>query len=191
MSTVNRPARLNRTLLALLGVALAAAGGYLIVAWTGRLSWADQNGTLVPGTAAPPLGVLIGIAAGAVLLGLVLLRWLAAQTTRLPRWTSWRIGDTDAAGTTVLDSGIAAEPVVADIEGYPQVRSVTARLSGPSGAPELHLVVTAEPDADLAALRRRILEHAVARLREALEVEIVPVTMELRLADRGRLARTR
>ncbi|WP_280378930.1 alkaline shock response membrane anchor protein AmaP [Nocardia wallacei] len=191
MSTVNRPARLNRTLLLLIGLVLVAAGAYAIVAWLGHLSWADPDATLVPGTAAPPRWVLILVAVGAVLIGLAALRWLAAQATRLPRRTLWRIGATRDAGTTVLDSGVAAAPVVTDVESYPQVRSAAARLSGPADAPELHLVVTAEPDTDLAALRKHILGHAVARLREALEVEFVPVTLELRLADRGRLARAR
>ncbi|GAB2685653.1 alkaline shock response membrane anchor protein AmaP [Nocardia thraciensis] len=191
MSTANRPARLNRTVLAALGLALAVAGGCAIAAWSGRLRWADPNAALVPGTAAPPDWVLVAIAVGAVLIGLAALRWLAAQATRLPRRTSWRIGAPGVAGVTVLDSRTAAAPLVTDIESYPQVRSATARLSGPSGAPELHLVVTAEPDADLTALRRRVLGHAVARLRAALEVDIIPVTMEWRLADRGRLARAR
>ncbi|SLJ82495.1 Uncharacterised protein [Mycobacteroides abscessus subsp. abscessus] len=44
-------------------------------------------------------------------------------------------------------------------------------------------MVTAEPTADIAELRRRILGHAVARLREALEVSTVPVTLELRFDD--------
>ncbi|RDI43292.1 hypothetical protein [Nocardia mexicana] len=191
MSTANRPARLNRTLLAVIGLALAVAGGCVIAAWSGRLRWADPDAALVPGTAAPPGWVLVAIAVGAVLIGLAALRWLAAQATRLPRRTSWRIGAPGAAGITVLDSRTAAAPLVTDIESDPQVRSATARLSGPAGAPELHLVVTAEPDADLTALRGRILSHAVARLRTALEVDIIPVTMELRLADRGRLARAR
>ncbi|WP_280388089.1 alkaline shock response membrane anchor protein AmaP, partial [Nocardia wallacei] len=173
------------------GLALMVAGGCAIAAWSGRLRWADPDAALVPGTGEPPRWVLVVAAAAAVLIGLAALRWLAAQVTRLPRREAWRIGAPGAAGVTVLDSGTAAAPLVTDIESYPQVRSATARLSGPAGAPELHLVVTAEPDADLTALRRRVLGHAVARLREALEVDIIPVTMELRLADRGRLARAR
>ncbi|WP_024799566.1 hypothetical protein [Nocardia sp. BMG51109] len=190
MSTVNRPARLNRTLLALIGAVLIAAGAYAVVAWLGRLRWADPDAPLVPGTAAPPRWVLIAAVAAAVVIGLAALRWLAAQATRLPSRVQWEIGAHDAAGVTVLDSRTAADPLISDVESYPQVRSAAARLSGPSDAPELHLLVTADPDADLTALRRRILGHAVTRLREALEVDVIPVTLEWRLADRGRAART-
>ncbi|MFF0493383.1 alkaline shock response membrane anchor protein AmaP [Nocardia sp. NPDC004068] len=186
MSSINRPARLNRSLLGLIGLLIAAAGGYAVAAHLGALPWVDRDATLVPGTADPPLWVEYLVVAGAVVLALAALRWLAAQVGRLPRATEWAVGTPAATGRTVLASDTAAAPLAAHIESYDDVRSVTARLSGPSRAPELHLVVTAAPDADLTELRRRILGHAVPRLRQALDVEIVPVSMELRLDSRGR-----
>ncbi|MBF6326910.1 alkaline shock response membrane anchor protein AmaP [Nocardia transvalensis] len=186
MSTVNRPARLNRVLLGLIGLLLTAGGGYAIAAHLGRLHWADPDAPLVPGTGAPPQWVLWSVVVGAVIVALASLRWLAAQVSRLPRPTQWRLDAPAGAGVTLLRSETAAAPVAADIESYDGVRSAVARLSGPSRAPELHLIVTAEPNADLTAVRRRILGHAVPRLRQALEVDIIPVTLEWRLADRGR-----
>ncbi|MET9486442.1 alkaline shock response membrane anchor protein AmaP [Nocardia sp. NPDC006630] len=183
MTSINRPARLNRALLGLLGLLLLAAGGYAIAANRGHLGWLDSQGTLAPGTGAPPHWVLVVIVIGAIVIGLLCLRWLLAQVFRLPRAVEWDLSSEQSSGATVLASSVAADAVAADIESYADARSVSAFLSGPGRAPELHLIVTAEPGADITALRRRILGEAVARLREALGVGVVPVTMELRFAD--------
>lgn len=81
-----------------------------------------------------------------------------------------------------LDTAVACAPVARDISVYEGVRSASARLSGPGSGPGLHLVVTAAPDIDVTALRDRIRTHAVPRLRQALEIDELPVEMELRLA---------
>lgn len=186
MNRMNRPAAANRTLLGLAGLALCAAGGYALAAHYDRLTWVDADAPLVPGPAAPPTWVFLAVIAGAALLGLLCLRWLLAQPFRMPKSVGWQVGGDDRTGRTVLRSGTAAAPVAADIEGYPGVRNAEAWLSGGPDAPQLHLLVTAAPAADVAELRRRILGHAVTRLRAALEVEIIPVTLELRFADERR-----
>ncbi|UGT41671.1 alkaline shock response membrane anchor protein AmaP [Nocardia yamanashiensis] len=188
MITVNRPARLNRTLLAVLGLLLLAAGGYVMAAQRGWLSWVDRSAALTPGDAPPPRWVFYATITAAVVLGLLCLRWLSAQLFRLPSAVEWQLADENSAGSTVLSSKTAAAAVAADIESFDRVDSAAAWLSGPGRAPELHLIVTVEPDADLTELRRRILGEAVPRLREALEVGVIPVTMELRLTgDRARV----
>lgn len=184
MTTLNRPARLNRALVALTGLLLLAAGGYAVAANRGWLAWVNSAAPLAPGTGAPPRWALAAIVAGAVVVGWLCLRWLVAQVFRLPRAVEWELPGGNSAGATVLASSVAADAVADDIESFAQVRSVSAFLSGPSRAPDLHLIVTAEPGADITALRRRILAEAVARLRDALEVGIIPVTMELRFADK-------
>ncbi|UGT55982.1 alkaline shock response membrane anchor protein AmaP [Nocardia asteroides] len=189
MTTANRPARLNRSVLGLLGLLTAGAGGLLIAAHFGAFR-VSPDAPLVPGTEEPPRLVFILVIAAAVVLALLALRWLAAQFTRLPKRTVWRISDTDA-GRTQLGSGTVAEAVAADIESYDGVRATTARLAGNALAPDLHLLVDAEPAADLSALRQRILGHAVPRLQTALELTAIPVTVEFRIADRGRTQRTR
>lgn len=189
MTRNTRPARLNRTLLAVLGVALMAAGGLAVAAHFDRLPWVDADSTLVPGTAAPPDWVLWAVVVGAVVLGLLCLRWLLAQVFRMPKPRWWRMETEGSAGRTMLSSTTAAAPVAADIETMPEVRAAAAWLSGPLTAPELDLRVTAESDADIGELRRRILDGAVARLRRALEVDEIAVRLELRIADAGRRAR--
>ncbi|MFF2551123.1 alkaline shock response membrane anchor protein AmaP [Nocardia sp. NPDC058058] len=189
MTELNRPARLNRAVLALAGLLLLAVGGYAIAANRGGIGWIDADGALVPGTGAPPDWVLLVIVLCAVALGVLCLRWLLAQVFRLPRAVEWELSHGNSAGATLLASSVAADAIAADIERYSEVREVSAVLSGPGSAPDLHLIVTAEPGADLTALRRRIFGEAVPRLRQALEVEIIPVSMELRFAEKP--ARTR
>lgn len=186
MNRANRPAAINRTLLGLAGLALAGAGGYALAAHYGRLGWVDTGAPLVPGPAAPPTWVFVAVIAGAAVLALLCLRWLLAQLFRMPKSEGWQVGGDHRGGRTVLRSGTAAAPVAADIEGSPGVRDAEAWLSGSPDTPQLHLLVTAAPAADVAELRRRILGHAVTRLRAALEVEAVPVTLELRFADEKR-----
>ncbi|AHH16533.1 hypothetical protein NONO_c17320 [Nocardia nova SH22a] len=189
--SANRPARLNRVLLAVIGLLVILAGAYAIAAYAGELSWVDPDARLVPGTAEPSPWVFVAVVAGAVVVALVALRWLAAQFVRMPSRIRWHIGTVGSSGETLLDSNVAAAPVVADIESYDEVRSAQASLTGHARTPELHLVVTAEPDADLTALRRRILTDAVSRLRQALGVDTLPVSLELRLVGRGRTVRAK
>ncbi|WP_067564134.1 hypothetical protein [Nocardia acidivorans] len=183
MNQLNRPARLNRALLAFTGLLLLAAGGYVIAANRDRLGWIDSGAPVVPGTGAPPNWVLVVIIAGAVVLGLLCLRWLFTQLFRLPRAVEWELATAGSAGATLLPSSVAADAVSADIERYAQVRTASAVLTGPARSPDLHLIITAEPGADLTALRRRILAEALPRLRAALAVEVVPLSMELRFAE--------
>ncbi|MEC3953572.1 alkaline shock response membrane anchor protein AmaP [Nocardia sp. CDC153] len=184
-ASLNRPARLNRALLALAGLVLLAGGGYALAAFGGRLPWVDGRDPVTPGTAAPPTWVLVLIVIAAAVIGLCCLRWVAAQLRRVPKAVDWELAGPEVAGSTTLSSAVAARAVAADIEGYPEVGSVSAVLSGPGRAPELYVIVTAAAGADLTALRRRILGEAVPRLREALAVGVMPVTMEFRLSDKG------
>ncbi|NEW40946.1 alkaline shock response membrane anchor protein AmaP [Nocardia cyriacigeorgica] len=185
MSKLNRPAGVNRTLIGLTGIISVAAGAYALAAHFGQLGWVDRDSTLVPGSAAPPTGVFVAVIAGAVILGLLCLRWLFAQIFRMPKARSWRLEADESTGKTVMASSTAAAPVAADIAAFDDVRSASAWLTGTRWAPQLHLTVTAEPHTDVGLLRGRILDEAVPRLRQALEVETIPVTLELSFADAG------
>jgi hypothetical protein len=181
---VNRPAQLNRVLLALAGLALDVAGGYVLAAHFGRLGWVDTRATLVAHDAARPTWVLWTVAAVAVAAGLGCLRWAIVQLPRPERRARWSARAMDSGDTAVLDTRTACAPATADIEGYDGVRAARARLSGPGRGHGLHLVVTASPDTDVTALRERIRTHAVPRLRQALELDVLPVRMEVRLSDK-------
>jgi hypothetical protein len=75
--------------------------------------------------------------------------------------------------------------VAADVEGYDGVRSASAWLSGPREAPALTLVVTTDRDTDVTTLRKHIAEHAVPRLKQALEAGDLPVGLEIRLTAKS------
>lgn len=174
MKIPNRPARLNRALLCTAGLVLLAAGVFELVTRFAAVHPVPRHQALsfLPGH--PPRWAAYVALAVAVVAGLAAVRWLAAQAGRRPRAVSWRLpGDPDR-GVTVLNAGTAAAPVAADIETYDGVRSVTAWLDGPRAEPALYLHVRTEYDADLAALRRRIHEHALPRLRSALELDQLP-----------------
>lgn len=181
VTTRNGAARWNRMLLAVFGLASAAVGGYALAAHFGRLGWVSPRSALVP-DAVPPAWVLWTVVGVGCLVALGAGRWAVAQIPRAPRPARWRARAKDGADTVALDTAVACAPVSTDIESYDGVRGASARLSGPGCGPGLHLVVTAAPDADVTALRARIRTHAVPRLRQALELEELPVRMELRLA---------
>lgn len=189
MARSDHPAITNRIMAALLGAALATGGGLALAAHFDLLNWVDPDTRLVPGTAAPPTWVFVAVIAAAALIAVLCLRWLFAQFFRMPASRPWRIDTDGTAGQTTLSSRTAAAPVAADIEEFPGVRSAAAWLAGPRDAPELYLIVQAEPDADIGALRHRIADDAVAALSRALEVDEIAVELELRFADAGRPAR--
>ncbi|MFC4127759.1 alkaline shock response membrane anchor protein AmaP [Nocardia rhizosphaerae] len=191
MTVANRPARLNRGVLGILGLILVAGGAAVLAVHLGAVDQVDPSAALVPGTDDPPRWVQFVVLAVAVVVALAALRWLAAQFGRLPKHETWRLGGPGERGDTVLGSGAAAAAVADDVTAYPGVRAVTARLTGGPAAPDLHLVVEVEPEADLPELRRRIRDHALVRLCSALELTAVPVSAEFRIADRARAGRTR
>lgn len=176
------PATVNRTALGVTGLLATAVGGVVLAAHYGRLSWVNASSPVLSDHTRPPTWLLWVIVAAAGVLGLACLRWATAQVTRMPQPVRWRARTPDSGDRTALAATTVARPVAVDLEGYDGVRSAAAWVCGPGRAPELYLVVTAEPDADIGALRTRVLDHAVPRLRQALEVENIPVAMELRFA---------
>ncbi|MGW4057608.1 alkaline shock response membrane anchor protein AmaP [Amycolatopsis sp. NPDC004747] len=180
MSSLNRPARLNRTLLTLIGLLLLAAGGFAVATHFGKLRLLAADTPLVPGTARPPGWVWYVVAASAVIAGLLLLRWLAAQLARTPKTHTWRFGTEPDRGTTELAPGTAVEPFLAEVRTYPGVHAAHATLTGSRDAPALVLVLGAEQDGELSTIRNRLDTHGLPRLRQALDLDTLPVTIEFR-----------
>lgn len=173
---------LNRTLLALIGLLLVAAGGVTGAAHFGKLSGVEPGTSLVPGTAPPPSWVWYLVAAAAVLLGLLLLRWLAAQLTRKPKTHLWHY--TADSGRTELSPGTAIEPFLTEVRSYPGVHTAHATLAGTRDDPALALVLSADQDGDLTAIRRQLDTHGLPRLREAIDLDTLPVTIEFRFTTK-------
>lgn len=193
----NRPARLNRTLLALIGVLLVVSGLLLLAVGTGlwnRLSPVPAD-WLAPAAPLPTTGSLPAwapwvAAAAAVLIGLLALRWLIAQALRRPAGSDWQLAPDTSRGATHLDSITAAQPLAEEIEDLPGVQKATARLVGPRRQPHLYLQITADDRADLSDLRHRIDNDVLPRLIQALDLPALPVDLLLYL-DTTHGSRTR
>jgi hypothetical protein len=194
MSTPNRPARLNRTLLAITGLVLLLAGAFSLAFGLGLLRnvlhGLDPTVPLLPAQLDPPTWVAYVTIVVAVVVGLLCLRWLLAQALRRPKTATWRLPGDSGRGATRLDTDHAADAIAADIAAYRGVAKANATLTGPRAQPVLHLVVHTETGTDIGPLRERITTHALPRLRHALELDTLPADLLLRLdttpADRTR-----
>ncbi|WP_181770939.1 Asp23/Gls24 family envelope stress response protein [Amycolatopsis pittospori] len=180
MTDLNRPARLNRTLLVLTGLVLLAGGLFAVGTHFGRIPLLEADTALVPGTAMPPGWAWYAVAGGALVVGLLTLRWLIAQPVRKPKSRTWRF-DQDT-GQTALAASTAVEPFTAEVGAYPGVHAAHATLGGTQDAPVLAVVLSAEQDGDLAAIRERVTGEGLPRLRQALDLEELPMTIEFRFS---------
>lgn len=188
----NRPARLNRAVLAVLGVLALAAGIVMLLVGTGVLR------SLVP---IPPESPLIArdvpqpwvpwaVGVASITVALLSLRWLIAQTIRRPPSSEWQLAPDTSTGTTHISSDTAAQPLGQEIADYPGVHSATARLTGPRQHPQLSMRVTTNDRADITTLRHRIDDQAIPNLTQALNLPTLPADLLLRL-DTSTGTRTR
>jgi len=182
-------ARLDRSLLLLLGLLLTAAGVL------GLLVGFDVFGSGLRGR--PVLDNVVGrffgtnggwlwpvIALVFLLLGYLALRWLIAQLRPTgvgdlelePRSST---GHTDLVGAALLDA------VVGEIRSYRGVAAAAGRITGHALGPELRLRVQLDSRADVAALRRRIETGAISEVRQALDNPQLPVRLDLVVTDKA------
>ncbi|HTJ76459.1 MAG TPA: hypothetical protein VL337_13970 [Acidimicrobiales bacterium] len=178
--------RLNGAVLTLLGVALVAVGAYGLARGYGAFGDARAHDPVltddVRAFVARNAGWFWPVAAmAAVLVAWLGLRWLLAQLT--PTGVARLRVRADGPGRTELVASGATAALAADIEGYPGVRGARARMVADHPAPEVAVTVDVADDADVAALRRRVEEHAVPRFRAALELGELRTNLHLRLAE--------
>ncbi|KWX05460.1 hypothetical protein TH66_01815 [Carbonactinospora thermoautotrophica] len=185
MSPTRRTARLNRTVLVLIGLVLLAAGAVALArglaVFPSVLGRPDAP-LLTPALARYPADhawFWPAVAAGSIILTLLSLRWLLTQT-RTGAIKRLSLEPDHARGVTVLPADAAADAVTDDIATYPGVDRVKAVLVGPPSAPWLRLSVDVEDRADLDTLRSRIEGDALAHLRTALELDTIPTVLRLR-----------
>lgn len=175
-------------MLLLAGAAAVLLGSGLLA---GVLPGIDPSVPVLGAPPAPPTWAAYAAIVVSVIVGLLCLRWLLAQTQRRPKTGTWALSTTGGTdGRTRIGSDRAADAVVADITGYPGVSKATAHLTGARGRPTLHLDVTADPDASVTELRQQIHDHAQPRLRQALDLDGLSARMVLRL-DTSTPSRTR
>lgn len=131
----------------------------------------------------PPGWVWYAVAGAAVVVGLLALRWLIAQPVRKPKSHTWRFDQ--ETGSTALAASTAVEPFTAEVATYPGVHAAHATLGGSQDAPVLAVVLSAEQDGDLAAIRERIAAEGLPRLRQALDLAELPMTIEFRFTAKA------
>ena len=187
------PDRLNAAVLTVLAIVLLGVGAYGLARGYGAFGDARASDPLLTEDVRDfvsrnsdwfwPLA-----AALALLVAWLGLRWLLAQLStasvgHLP-------GRADGPGHTELLGSGATSALARDIEGYPGVRSASARLVGDHPVPEVSVTADVHADADIPAVRRQIEEHALERFRSALELTTLRSEIHLRLAERaGRTVR--
>lgn len=187
----NPPERGNRIILGILGLVLVAAGAYGLARGWGAFGDHAAHQPLL--TAAHRRFVhhnerwfwtaAFVVAALVAYLGY---RWLRSQ---LPTTGSSEVIDltpTEAGaghpGSTQLRAQGVASAVAADVSTYPGVAGAAARLQ--SGNPvAVDIRVELEDGADLEPVRRRLVEHGLPRLRQALETDEVDARVHVRLGD--------
>ena len=180
----NQPARLNRAVLAVLGVLTLAAGLFVLLVGTGMLRAlvpVPPDAPLIPANRTLQSWVPWAVVPAAIIVAVLALRWLIAQTIRRPGSSDWQLAPDTRHGSTHIDSDAAAEPLREEIAEYPGVLSATAHLTGPKQYPQLHLRVTTDDRADITELCRQIDTEAIPRLTRALDLPALSADLLLRL----------
>lgn len=184
MTSLNRPARLNRALLALVGIVLLAAGTFTVLAHFGLLTVVEPDSALVPAMGTPPTWAWYVTTAVSVILGFLLLRWLLAQLARKPKTRTWRFESDPETGRTELAASTAIAPFIGEVTSYPGVAAAHATLAGTRDRPAVAVVLSVEQDGDLTAIRYRLDTEGLPRLCQALDLDALPVTVEFRFSTK-------
>lgn len=187
------PDRLNSAVLTLLALVLLGVGGYGLARGYGAFGDTLADDPLLTADVRDfvsrnadwfwPLAAALSL-----LVAWMGLRWLLAQLSTAT------VGHlpvrADGPGHTELAGSGATSALARDIEEYPGVGRASARLVGDHPVPQIEVTVDVHDDADVAAVRRRIEEHALVRFRSALELTELGSQIHIRLADRaGRTVR--
>lgn len=170
----------NRTVLALLGLVLLAAGG-LGLAYSFGAFGTGQRPVLPQSMRdyASDQGWFWWAVAGVcLLLALIGLWWLLAQlkTDRVGRLD---LTTDDRDGVTTLHAGAVTDAVEAEVEGLRGVAGVSASLIERRGR-RLTLAVDLAEYADIAEVRTEVEDRVVAHARQAVDDPALPVDVELR-----------
>jgi hypothetical protein len=185
MTNLNRPARLNRGLLAVVGLLLLAAGGFAVATYFGALTLVKPDSPLVPAVGDPPTLALYATTVAAVVIGLLTLRWVLAQLARKSKTHTWHFEQDPDRGQTELAASTAIVPFLDEVSAYPGVHAAHATLAGTRAAAALALVVSVEQHGDLGAIRHELDTVGLPRLRQALDLDTLPVTVEFRFSTKA------
>jgi len=176
--------RTNRLVLALFGLLVLVAGAGGMSASIGVFGAAFSRQTLFDNRASGFIGHHGGwlwpaVAGACLLLALACLRWILVLLASTDRVGDITIpGDTDQ-GTTILQPAAITDALTREVSAYHGVDMAKGRVIGDGGDPEIVLIVTPSPSADLHALHRRIGAEALAHARRALGKPSLPIQLDL------------
>jgi hypothetical protein len=182
--------RVNRVALAVLGLVLLGLGVTGLLLGAGFFGAGAAHRTLLDNDAvrfvvAQRAWLWPVVAAFAVIVALLGLRWLLAVLFSTGRLAGIRVPGDRAAGRTTLVSAALRDAVSGEIEQYHGVRSARTRVEGDPADPRLAVTVRADRNADLAALRRHIEQDALTHARRALDAPGLPIRLDVTTARRG------
>ncbi|PSK92264.1 hypothetical protein CLV63_11821 [Murinocardiopsis flavida] len=175
------PARVNRIVLALVGLVLIAAGAAALAVGAGVFGAGPARAELFGGPVAAWLGrpwAPYALAAAAIIVALLALRWLTALggTDTVGRL---RMETEAAPGTIEMPAAVARGALEEQVGRYPGVRRVRANLAESRHDPSVRLDLTLNADADVADVWRRCRGEAIEQLRGSLEVDRLPAVIRM------------
>lgn len=179
-----RALRVDRTVVALLGLLLLAGGVLGLVRSAGGFGRAAADAALVTDGQVSLAEryspwTWVALAVAGALVALLALRWLMAQL-RTDGLRTLDLEPDDAHGTTTLQSSAVSTAVREEVEGYRGVSGASASLHDDPHHPRLELRVDVDDRADLVEVRRRVEQEAVAHVRQALELDTLSTRLVLR-----------
>ena len=172
--------KVNRTVEALLGLVMLAAGALGLAVSFG--AFGDGDGPLLPqgmrDVAKEQPWFWWVVAAGCLLLALLGLLWLLAQL-RTDRVSRMDLTTDDREGLTTVHTRALADAVESETESVRGVAGASASVIDRKGR-RLTLTVDLTEYADIPEIRRTLEDRIVAHARQAIDDPGLPVDIELR-----------
>ena len=180
----DRALRVDRAVVALLGLLLLVGGVLALVRSAGGFGDRAAKGRVITDGYAslaerysPWTWVVLAVAG--LLVALFGLRWLLAQL-RTDRLRSLDLEPDDTHGATTLQASAVTTAVTEEVESYRGVRGASASLLHDERRPHLVLQVDVDDRADVAAVRQRVEQEALAHVQQALELDGLTTELVLR-----------
>ncbi|GAA4051414.1 alkaline shock response membrane anchor protein AmaP [Nonomuraea soli] len=174
----------NRWGLALVGLLLMVLGGLGLARGLRAMpqDWAPADTPLInePVRAAfshPWVWALV--AAAAIVLAVLCVRWLLVQTRRE---TVRTLRMESPGGTTEVAASSVTQAAAAELAASPLVLNASADLAGDAEHPEVRLRVVADERAPIGEVIDRLATVAIPHMRTALEAEHLPAVATVSLA---------
>lgn len=180
--------RTNRAALTVFGVLVLLAGAAGMACSVGIFGTTFSHGTLFANRVSSYIGqhawVWYAAAAVGLLIALLALRWITALLLSTDRAGDIPIPVATREGTTILQPAALTGALTGEITTYHGVDAARSRIIGDPKDPEIVIVVTTSPGADLHELYERIENEALAHARQALGKNDLPIQLDLAVSRR-------